>query len=77
MSKVAWIVLAGIRLLFMFIAIVLFFTLEGREISFGFWIIIEMIFYIVNELFTYRRILIETISKAIPIIVTKLASTKK
>lgn len=59
----------------MFIAIVLFFTLDGKEISFGFWIIISMVFYIVNELYTYRSILIDTITKTIPIIYNKWFST--
>lgn len=44
-----------VRLLLLAISVILLFTLNGREILYGFWILLNVVYYILHEVYTYRR----------------------
>jgi hypothetical protein len=44
----------GLRFVFILIAIVLLFTLQGKEIEYGFWVITMTIYFVLKEIYIMR-----------------------
>ena len=57
--RVGFRIISAFRFVLLLIAFVLLFTLQGKEIYFGFWLIFVLCFAVINEIHTYRRYILD------------------
>jgi hypothetical protein len=57
--RIGFRIVSVVRFALLVSAFVLLFTLQGKEIYFGFWLIFVLCFAVVNEIHTYRRYILD------------------
>lgn len=62
----------GLRFVFILIAIVLLFTLKGKEIEYGFWIITIAIYFVLKEIYIVRVYLTDFVVTVFRLIWSKI-----